>query len=252
MQHAEKFLEMVKSVSGNINYSNVNWLCRYRDVDGIPTIVAFSGSTPIVKFSSRVKEEQHSFENLFSNAGTVIQASDLARVPDCFQWSPNDPSEPDSEPDPTPSVPKIEIVKNSPNQSARNATISMIVLHNTAGSFDGAVSWLCNSAAQASAHYVISREGEIAQLVPDNRKAWHAGNARINAISIGIELEATDSHQGMTTKMDAACKNLVRYLMQKYDIPKSQVGIHRWYRQTDCPGLIWPTDTEFKAWRDTL
>ena len=37
-------------------------------------------------------------------------------------------------------------------------------------------------------HYLVRRDGEIVQMVPDDRKCYHAGNA--NSRSIGIEHEA--------------------------------------------------------------
>ena len=71
-----------------------------------------------------------------------------------------------------------------------------LVIHYTAGrSFDSSVSWLCNPAAKASAHIVIGRNGEIAQLAPFDRVTWHAGVSQwlgrsgANNFSIGIELD---------------------------------------------------------------
>ena len=52
-----------------------------------------------------------------------------------------------------------------------------------------------------SSHYLISRDGEIFRLVPEECKAWHAGASimpepdnrnGVNEFSIGIELVATD------------------------------------------------------------
>jgi N-acetylmuramoyl-L-alanine amidase len=83
----------------------------------------------------------------------------------------------------------------TPNRSARSARVSLIVLHSTEGSFQGAVSWLCNTRSHASAHFVLSRSGEVVQLVPLAEKAWHAGRsawqgrANVNTFSIGIEME---------------------------------------------------------------
>lgn len=72
---------------------------------------------------------------------------------------------------------------------------TLLVMHYTgSSSMAGAVSWLRNPAAKASAHVVIGRNGEIQQLVPFNVKAWHAGVSRwhgvanCNDYSIGIEL----------------------------------------------------------------
>ena len=72
---------------------------------------------------------------------------------------------------------------------------TLLVMHYTgSSSMAGAVNWLRNPAAKASAHVVIGRNGEIQQLVPFNVKAWHAGVSRwqgvsdCNDYSIGIEL----------------------------------------------------------------
>lgn len=83
----------------------------------------------------------------------------------------------------------------SPNRGGE-MTPEYLVMHYTAGSSaEGAVSWLCNPAARASAHLVIGRDGGITQLVPFNRVAWHAGQSQwagrsgLNGFSIGIELD---------------------------------------------------------------
>lgn len=71
---------------------------------------------------------------------------------------------------------------------------SLVVVHDTAGaSLASSVSWLRDRRAKASAHLVIGRGGEVVQLVPFNKVAWHAGRSRYrgrvgcNAFSIGIE-----------------------------------------------------------------
>jgi AmpD protein len=51
---------------------------------------------------------------------------------------------------------------------------------------------------KVSAHFLIRRDGELVQYVPVDRRAWHAGEsshagrARCNDFSIGIELEGED------------------------------------------------------------
>lgn len=72
---------------------------------------------------------------------------------------------------------------------------TLLVMHYTAGqSAAGAVSWLTNPAAKASAHLVIAQDGSITQLVNFNNSAWHAGLSAwkgkrgCNAFSIGIEM----------------------------------------------------------------
>src|SRR5215212_7915344 len=82
----------------------------------------------------------------------------------------------------------------SPNQSAGIQPLYLI-MHYTAGpTLDGAVSWLAQSEAQASAHLVIGRDGKVVQMVPFNKRAWHAGKSSwgnldgMNQYSLGIEL----------------------------------------------------------------
>ena len=66
--------------------------------------------------------------------------------------------------------------------------IHTIVIHATdGGSLLGNVWWLSGGHSHASAHYVVSRDGSIVQLVHLSDIAWHAGNWRTNVHSIGIE-----------------------------------------------------------------
>lgn len=70
-----------------------------------------------------------------------------------------------------------------------------LVLHYTAGTTAaGAIGWFQKPQSQASAHFVLDRDGGLTQMVPMNRRAWHAGESRwgelkdINSFSIGIEI----------------------------------------------------------------
>ena len=99
--------------------------------------------------------------------------------------------------------------RRSPNQSGA-ITPEYLVIHYTAGSSaEGAISWLTNPQAQASAHLVISKDGETTQLVPFNRKAWHAGRSSwagrsgLNSFSIGIELD----NQGKLVRHESGWRN---------------------------------------------
>lgn len=79
----------------------------------------------------------------------------------------------------------------SPNKGSRGGKkATTLVWHYTAGkSAEGAISWLCDKAAKASAHFVIGRKGEVTQLVPLDESAWHAGDSSVdNASSVGVEL----------------------------------------------------------------
>lgn len=71
----------------------------------------------------------------------------------------------------------------------------LIVIHYTAGgSAESSVRYFLSQPQGISAHCVVDRDGAIYQLVPFNRKAYHAGQSKwglltnINTVSIGIEL----------------------------------------------------------------
>jgi len=67
--------------------------------------------------------------------------------------------------------------KRSPNQSG-TIKPTYLVIHYTAGrSAEAAVRTLTSRKRKASAHLVIGRDGSVTQLVPFNRKAWHAGKS---------------------------------------------------------------------------
>lgn len=72
--------------------------------------------------------------------------------------------------------------------------IQRIVIHVAEGGFSSTYQWFKNPAAQASAHYVVSSSGEVAQMVPERDIAWHAGNWDVNVQSVGIE------HAGYTNR----------------------------------------------------
>jgi N-acetylmuramoyl-L-alanine amidase len=83
----------------------------------------------------------------------------------------------------------------SPNFNERKLPISMVVLHYTGmKSAAEALERMCDPKAEVSAHYMIDEEGVVTSLVPERKRAWHAGRSYwrgvtdINSASIGIEL----------------------------------------------------------------
>lgn len=95
-------------------------------------------------------------------------------------------------------------VEPSPNHGERagGRQPDMILLHYTGmPDADQALAWLRNEASQVSSHYFIHEDGRIVQLVPEARRAWHAGKSSwagetdINSCSIGIEI-ANPGHPG--------------------------------------------------------
>ena len=83
----------------------------------------------------------------------------------------------------------------SPNFEPRKGPPDMIVLHYTGmPTGDAALARLCDSAAKVSSHYLVEEDGRVFRLVPEERRAWHAGVASwkgerdINGRSVGIEI----------------------------------------------------------------
>lgn len=85
----------------------------------------------------------------------------------------------------------------SPNHDARpdGAAIDHLVLHYTGMvSARDAIERLCDPVARVSSHYVIDEDGAVHALVPEERRAWHAGTSYwrgsrgLNDRSIGIEI----------------------------------------------------------------
>lgn len=149
------------------------------------------------------------------------------------------------------------IWRPTPNCSAgRNGrAIAAIVNHITAGLVSGALAWLCNPAAQASAHYLISRTGDIYQLVREADRAWHAGivknpnwalydGTNPNNYTIGIEHENI-SGGDLTELQYQATLWLHKQILDKYNIPADTEHIIGHYRidsvnRPNCPGPNFP------------
>lgn len=120
--------------------------------------------------------------------------------------------------------------KASPNQSGlRGDATKYIVIHCCQGSYIGTINWVrqtaknfvadfMNPQSKVSAHYVISKKGEIICMVKPENKAWHVGLA--NAVAIGIEHEGFCEKPGWTTpEMLEASARLCAALCRKYSLP---------------------------------
>src|SRR5437868_4654964 len=91
----------------------------------------------------------------------------------------------------------IARVEPSPNFDDRAGLgrPDMILLHYTGMQFaHEAINRLCDVRSRVSSHYVVVEDGAIVQLVPEAKRAWHAGvsswggDTDINSRSIGIEI----------------------------------------------------------------
>ena len=56
-----------------------------------------------------------------------------------------------------------------------NQRVKAVVLHIAQGSYEGAINWLTQPTSEASAHFIIAKDGRIAQMVSIDDTAWGNG-----------------------------------------------------------------------------
>jgi len=144
-------------------------------------------------------------------------------------------------------------VRESPNHGDRKSgRVDALILHYTGmASGAGALERLCDPASQVSAHYVVEEDGRILQLVPEARRAWHAGQSfwagerDMNSASIGIEIVNPGHDGGMPGFPQPQIEAVIRLckdILARHDIPATKVLAHSDIapdRKID-PGEIFP------------
>jgi hypothetical protein len=131
--------------------------------------------------------------------------------------------------------PVIRQFIKSPNCSCRNgARIDKIVLHCTEASLASTLQEFQKSdGRQVSAHYVIDRHGDIYQMVSDSDRSNHCMGANQN--SIGIEHVGGETDL-LTVPQAAASAALIRWLMEQYQIPRTNIFGHDFTPGYSRPG----------------
>lgn len=138
----------------------------------------------------------------------------------------------------SPESPIAAKVFPSPNHGERKDGMrpDMLILHYTGmNSESEALQWLCNPVSQVSAHYFIFEDGRALQLVPEARRAWHAGRSSwhtqtdINSISIGIEIANAGHDGGMPSFKDKQIDTVIQLakdIIDRWQIPTERVLAH--------------------------
>jgi len=129
----------------------------------------------------------------------------------------------------------------SPNHGSRGEApniraIDMLVLHYTGmQSAAAAIDRLCDPEAKVSSHYVVEEDGAIWRLVPEERRAFHAGiscwegEQDLNRCSIGIEIVNPGHEWGYRAFPDAqmaAVERLCRDILSRHRIPPYRIVGH--------------------------
>lgn len=149
----------------------------------------------------------------------------------------------------------------SPNHGERVGVDrpDILLLHYTGmPSAEGAQAWLCAPESQVSSHYLVHEDGRVVQMVPEERRAWHAGKSiwggetDINSRSIGIEI-ANAGHPGglpdFAEKQIEAVIELCLECVNRYGIAPERVLAHSDVapiRKVD-PGENFPWDRLHRA-----
>lgn len=118
--------------------------------------------------------------------------------------------------------------------------IRKLVLHSTEGSASSAVNEFTSGPRQASAHYIVDRDGKIYYMVDEKKTALHGGaigpdsplvgkgfktGQSINPFALGIEIE----HQGDQKYTDVQYMTVARMvasIMQRYGLSLEDVISH--------------------------
>ncbi len=108
----------------------------------------------------------------------------------------------------------------------------MVVLHYTAmATAEAALERLRDPSAEVSAHWLIAEDGRLWRLVPEARRAWHAGVAEwagetdVNSRSIGIELANRGDTPFAAALMDRL-EALLAAVLERWAIPPERVVGH--------------------------
>jgi N-acetylmuramoyl-L-alanine amidase len=124
----------------------------------------------------------------------------------------------------------------SPNFNARTAPPDMVVLHYTGmPTGEEALARLRDPEAQVSSHYLVEEDGRVFRLVPEERRAWHAGKSfwrgetDINSRSVGVEIVNPGHEWGYRAFPEvqiAAVIALVAEIRGRWDVPDARILGH--------------------------
>jgi N-acetylmuramoyl-L-alanine amidase len=133
-----------------------------------------------------------------------------------------------------PGLPIIDLP--SPNHDARGEAVDMLILHYTGmQTAQAALDRLRDPAASVSSHYVVDEDGTVFRLVPEDRRAWHAGvsywrgHSALNGRSIGVEIVNPGHEWGYRNfpvlQLAAVC-DLCLGVLSRHAIPARNVVGH--------------------------
>jgi len=144
----------------------------------------------------------------------------------------------------------LKIQSPSPNFSENSTRKTTVVLHKTLGLMPGCLDWMENPQSQVSAHYLVTKKGEVYQLIDTRKVAWHAGRVynpsnraknimqktswgsyvNPNKYCIGIENEALINDKITGKQLEAnilLIKDIIRDTYNDFDGDPDHIITHR-------------------------
>lgn len=142
----------------------------------------------------------------------------------------------------------------SPNYKLGRGTHrpTAIVIHIAEGSAAAVDSWFKNPASSVSAHYLVTKAGDVHQYVREEDQAWHAGRVdhptwtgiiagvNPNLYTIGIEHEGQDADAWPDAMYERSAR-LLAEIHCRWSIPLDRafvVGHREIYSLKTCPGSV--------------
>lgn len=134
----------------------------------------------------------------------------------------------------------IPVATDKYGERAGGVTPSLLIVHSTDLPTDSSLETLTRSAREVSCHYLIAPDGTLYSMVPEDKRAWHAGRSfwrgerDINSHSIGVELVWPEDREAEEdeipgpfppAQMDALL-TLARGICDRWPIPPENVLAH--------------------------
>ncbi|GEM_PF-5898737 len=107
-------------------------------------------------------------------------------------------------------------------KKGRQVSIDSIIIHACGDSYENCIQRYQGQAKEGM-HYIISKKGEISQLVKDDDKAFHSNYYDDRSIGISLESSGPSTTSDWTNELKTSLINLVKYLSVKYAIEKIHI-----------------------------
>jgi N-acetyl-anhydromuramyl-L-alanine amidase AmpD len=111
--------------------------------------------------------------------------------------------------------------------------VAGIVLHHTAGSFDGSVSWCMKAESKVSYHAIVALDGRVVQLANDNDVCFHAGQSEwrgrrlCNGFMLGVAVSGDTTRRVLGALEVAAVAKWCVERMKRHGLTIADITTHR-------------------------